>query len=313
MESLPTLLGGIVLFLFGMALLGENLHKLSGGRAETMLRRMTDSRWRGMALGFLVTAVIQSSTATTVLAVSLTDTGVLSLRQAVPLIVGSNIGTTVTAWIVCLGGTSGAEQVLNAALASAGLYFYILKPRHKACGGVLLGLFLLLSGMGQMTMAAVPFTQAGWFSRLPYMTEHPVVWILAGATVTAVLQSSSASVGLLQAFSASGRVSWGMAVPLVLGENIGTCFPVLLASIGAGPNARRAALSHLGFNLIGTIILLPPWLLFGRGLHMASIDAVGIATVHTGFNLLAAILLLPFVEQFERLTAPGKIRKRSRA
>lgn len=313
MESLPTLLGGIVLFLFGMALLGENLHKLSGGRTERMLRRVTDSRWRGMALGFLVTAVIQSSTATTVLAVSLTDTGVLSLRQAVPLIVGSNVGTTVTAWILCLGGTSGAEQVFNAVLASAGLYFYILRARYKAWGGVLLGLFLMLSGMGQMTAAAAPLTQAGWFSRLPYMTDHPVVWILAGAAVTAVLQSSSASVGLLQAVSASRRVSWGMAVPLVLGQNIGTCFPVLLASIGAGQNARRAALSHLWFNLIGTMILLPPWQLLGGKLHTASIDAVGIATVHTGFNLLAAMLLLPFAELFEHLTALGKIRKRRHA
>lgn len=293
MECVLALLGGVVLFLFGMVLLGENLQQLAGGRTERALRRATDSRWRGAALGFGVTAVIQSSSAATVLAVSLADAGILTLSQAVPLVIGSNVGTTATAWLLCLHSELPGASLVTVLPALAGLLIYLLVPRRRAWGGMLLGLFLLLTGMGQMSQAAAPLADTAMVGQLLAAADHPLLGVAMGAAATGILQSSSAAIGLVQAFSATGSVTWGAGVPLILGGNIGTCVTVLLASVGGGANAKRAALAHLQFNLLGTAALLPLWLLTGQGIASAPISAVGIAAVHTGFNLLSAALLLP--------------------
>lgn len=296
MECLWPLLGGVVLFLFGMTLLGEYLRQIGGGRTERMLRRVTDRRGRGFLLGFAMTAVVQSSSAVTVLAVSLADTGILSLRQIVPVMIGSNVGTTSTAWLLCFRTDTSAAQGLTVAAACIGLLLYLLVPRRRIWGGLLLGLFLLLSGMEQMAVSAAPLTETEMFRRLTEMTNRPLSALLAGIVFTGVLQSSSAAIGLLQAFSTAGAVSWGMGVPLVLGGNIGTCVTVLLASIGCGTIAKRAALAHLRFNLLGTAALLPLWLCFGAPLRDRPINPMGIAAVHTAFNLLSAALFLPLSE-----------------
>ncbi len=293
MECLWSMLGGIVLFLFGMTLLGEHLRELGGGRAERVLRRVTDSRRRGALLGFAVTAVVQSSSAVTVLAVSMADAGILSLRQIVPVMIGSNVGTTATAWLLCLRAGTTAAPALVVAMACIGLLLYLLVPKRRPWGGLLLGLFLLLTGMERMAASAAPLAQTETFHRLTAMAVHPLSAVLVGTAVTGVLQSSSAAIGILQAFSATGTVSWSVGVPLVLGGNIGTCFTVLLASIGGGPNAKRAALAHLRFNLLGTAALLPLWLCFGAPLRDRPIGPVEIAAVHTAFNLISAALLLP--------------------
>jgi len=294
MDCLWTILGGIVLFLFGMTLLGEHLRELSGGRAERALRRVTDSRGRGLLLGFAVTAVVQSSSAVTVLAVSLADAEILSLRQIVPVMIGSNVGTTATAWLLCLQmGPSAAASALTVAAACVGLLLYLLVPKCRAWGGLLLGLYLLLTGMERMAASAAPLAETETFHRLMGLAVHPLAAVLVGTTVTGVLQSSSAAIGLLQAFSATGTVPWSVGVPLVLGGNIGTCVTVLLASIGGGTNAKRAALAHLRFNLMGTAALLPLWLGFGVTLRNRPIGPMEIAAVHTAFNLLSASMLLP--------------------
>lgn len=297
MEEIWTLLSGVVLFLFGMTLMGEHLRRLSGGRAERLVRRAADDRRTGVLLGLAVTAAVQSSSAVTVLAVSLADAGILTLRQTVPVLIGSNVGTTVTVWLTGLragGGESGALTVL---LAGGGLLIYLLLPRRRSWGGLLLGLFLLLTGMERMTAAAAPLAEMETVRRLGGMTEHPAAAVLAGAAVTGVLQSSSAAIGILQAFSVSGTVVWGAGVPLVLGGNIGTCVTVLLASLGGGPNAKRAALAHLKFNLAGTAAVLPLWLALGGPLRDRPITPAEIAAVHTGFNLLSAALLLPLSDR----------------
>lgn len=312
MDCLWSMLGGIVLFLFGMTLLGEHSRNLSGGRATRALRRLTDSRWRGALLGFMVTAVVQSSSAVTVLAVSLADTGILSLHQIIPVLIGSNVGTTATAWLLCLrAGTSAADSALTVATACIGLLLYLLVPKRRAWGGLLLGLFLLLTGMERMTASAVPLGESDAFCRLTELAIHPLPAVLVGTVVTGVLQSSSAAIGLLQAFSATGMVSWSMGVPLVLGGNIGTCVTVLLASIGGGPNAKRAALAHLRFNLLGTAVLLPLWLSFGVPLRDCPIGPVEIAAVHTVFNLLSAALLLPFSDYLTGFVPLSVRRKRA--
>jgi phosphate:Na+ symporter len=288
------MLGGIVLFLFGMALLGEHLRELSGGRAERALRRVTDSRWHGALLGFAVTAVVQSSSAVTVLAVSLADAGILSLHQVVPVLIGSNVGTTATAWLLCLrAGTLAAASALTVMTACMGFLLYLLLPKRRIWGELLLALFLLLTGMERMTDAAAPLTKTDAFSYLTALALHPLSAVLVGAAVTGVLQSSSAAIGLLQAFAATGMVPWSVGVPLVLGGNIGTCVTVLLASISGGPNAKRAALAHLRFNLLGTAALLPLWLSFGVSLRNCPMGSEEVAAVHTAFNLLSAVLLLP--------------------
>ena len=294
MDCLWSMLGGMVLFLFGMTLLGEHLRELSGGRAERALRRVTDSRQRGALLGFAVTAVVQSSSAVTVLAVSLADAEILTLRQIVPVIIGSNVGTTATAWLLCLRtGASASASALTVAAACVGLLLNLLVPKRRAWGGLLLGLYLLLTGMERMAASAAPLAETATFHRLMVVAIHPLPAVLVGTAVTGVLQSSSAAIGLLQAFSATGTVPWSVGVPLVLGGNIGTCVTVLLASIGGGPNAKRAALAHLRFNLLGTAVLLPLWLSFGVKFRNRPIGPMEIAAVHTAFNLLSAAMLLP--------------------
>ena len=311
MESLWMMLGGVVLFLFGITLLGEYLRELEGGRAERLLRRATEGRWRGFLLGFLVTAVVQSSSAVTVMTVSLADTGILTLGQIIPVMIGSNLGTTATAWLLCFRTETSSGPELTVIIACIGLLLYLLVPRRKVWGGLLLALFLLFVGMERMAAAAAPIAGTAAFRQLTEMAVNPLATLLAGTIFTGVIQSSSASIGLLQAFSTADSVTWGMGVPLVLGGNIGTCVTVLLASVGCGANAKRAAFAHLKYNIFGAAALLPLWLLFGGPMQDRLIDPVGIAAVHTAFNLISAVFLLP---AFDGLTGffelPEKGRQR---
>ncbi|WP_369284078.1 Na/Pi cotransporter family protein [Oscillibacter sp. GMB15532] len=311
MESLWMMLGGVVLFLFGITLLGEYLREFEGGRAERLLRRATDGRGRGFLLGFLVTAVVQSSSAVTVMTVSLADAGILTLGQIIPVMIGSNLGTTATAWLLCFRTETSGAPGLTVILACIGLLIYLVVPRRRVWGGLLLALFLLLVGMERMAVAAAPIAETEAFRRLTEMAVNPLTTLLAGTIFTGVIQSSSASIGLLQAFSTAGSVTWGMGVPLVLGGNIGTCVTVLLASVGCGANAKRAAFAHLKFNVLGTAALLPLWLLFGGPMQDRIINPVGIAVVHTAFNLLSAVFLLPVFDGLTGFfTLPTKRRRR---
>lgn len=300
MAGIWALLDGVILFLFGMTLMGEHLRSLGGGRTERLLRRAAAEKRSGALLGCVVTAAVQSSSAVTVLAVSLADAGILTLRQTVPVLIGSNVGTTITAWLTGLragaaDGSGDGGAAVTVLLAGGGLLAYLLLPGRRALGGLALGLFLLLTGMERMTAAAAPLAELEPVRRLVGGTTWSS--LAAGAAVTGVLQSSSAAIGLLQAFSATGGVTWGAGVPLVLGGNIGTCATVLLASLGGGRNAKRAALAHLKFNLAGTALLLPVWLVLGAPLRQRAIQPLEIAAVHTGFNLLAAALLLPLSDR----------------
>ncbi len=309
MRSVVELLAALALFLLGLALLGRSLQHLAGGWMETALRRWTGSRSRGLGLGLGMTALLQSSSAVTVMAVSLADAGLLTPERTRPLIVGANVGTTVTAWLLCLEGEQPeAVSLLIAALAAAGLVLVLL-PGRRNLGGAAWGLALLLLGMEGMTAAAAPLAQWPPFLRLMGQGEGGSAWLalLAGTVCTGVLQSSSASVGLLQALSFSGQVTWSGAVPLLMGQNIGTCVTALLAGAAGGANARRTARFHLWFNVVGVAVFFPLWLAAEHclGVGARPIGAVGIAAFHTGFNVASGVLWLLW-ERFGHAKGAGK-------
>ncbi|MBU5626926.1 Na/Pi symporter [Oscillibacter sp. MSJ-2] len=287
MEVLTGILCALALFLFGMSLLGESLQAMfeKGGALHTLPKR------GGFLLGAGVTALLQSSSATTVLAVSLCDSGLLSFSQASAAIAGANVGTTSTAWLLCLGwSVPDGEQVVLALLAVAGLGLY-LASGHRTAGAALTGLFLLLSGMRSLVAAAAPIGDTALFLRLASLAEHPAAGFLAGAAFTGVLQSSSVSVGMLQALAAGGTLRRAAAVPLLLGINVGTCSTTLLSALSCGGAGRRAAAFHLRFNLVGAVLWTPLCLL--RGLLAAPVTPVEIAVFHTLFNLTASAVVLP--------------------
>ena len=305
-----TLFGGLALFLYGMDTMGQGLEKVSGGRLEKILEKLTSNPIKAVLLGAGVTAVIQSSSATTVMVVGFVNSGIMKLSQAVGVIMGANIGTTVTSWILSLTGIESSNffiQLLKPSsfspiLAVIGIIFMMFskKERKKDIGTIMIGFAVLMFGMETMSDAVKPLADVPEFTGILTMFSNPILGLIAGAVLTAVIQSSSASVGILQALCATGAVSYGTALPIIMGQNIGTCVTALLSSIGANKNARRAALVHLYFNLIGTAIFMVVFYATNAFVHFAFLaDAatpVGIAVIHSCFNVAATIVLLPFSE-----------------
>lgn len=310
-----SMLGAIALFLFGMSTMTDGLEKLSGGRLEKLLERLTSSVWKGVLLGALVTGVIQSSAATTVLCVGFVNAGIMELSQAVGVIMGANIGTTVTAQLLRLGDISSDNlfltllkpAVLGPILALVGVIFFLfLRSGHKrTVGRIILGLSLLFIGIQTMENAVAPLAGLPEFAALLTRFANPLLGVLAGAAVSALLQSSSASMGILQAVSSTGAVTFQVAVPLIMGQNIGTCVTALLSSIGASTNAKRTAALHLFFNVIGTafflLVLYAGNALFRFSFWDSVLDRGSIADLHLGFNVACTALLLPFHRQLVRL------------
>lgn len=308
-----SLFGGLALFLYGMSVLGGSLEKASEGRLERILERLTGSVLRGVLLGAVVTAAIQSSSAATVIVVGLVNARVMKLRQAIGVIMGANIGTTITAHILRLSGGEGgfllrliSPTTLAPAMAIAGILFFMLAKgdRLREVGQMLLGFGVLFTGMFQMEAAVEPLRELPAFLRLFQAMTNPILGVLVGAGVTAIIQSSSASVGILQALSSTGAITWAAAVPIILGQNIGTCVTPMLASVGASKSAKRAALIHLTLNLLGTGVFLCGIYGVQRFIGLPFwgdvIDKGGIANFHTFFNVAVTVLFLPFVGLLER-------------
>ena len=324
-----TLMGGIAMFLYGMDLMGKALEQTAGSKLQGILSKMTASPVRGLLLGMVITAVIQSSGATTVMAVGFVNSGLMELHQAIGVIMGANIGTTVTGWLLSLSGLEGdsfAIQMLNPnawapILGFIGIFLYMLgkdKDRRSGVGKIMVGFSVLMAGMNTMSTAMSPLADEPWFMDLFLSFKNPVLGVLAGAVLTAVLQSSSASVGILQALTSTGAVTYAAAVPIIMGQNIGTCVTALISSVGANKNARRAAMVHLYFNIIGVTLFLA--IFYGANLLLdfafvnETVTAWGIAVVHSIFNLTATAVLLPFANGLEKLailTIPDDAEKES--
>lgn len=310
-----SLIGGLALFLYGMEIMGSGLEKLGGGKLERILERLTSSPIKGVLLGAGVTAIIQSSSATTVMVVGFVNSGIMKLSQAIGIIMGANVGTTVTSWILSLSGIQGESLIMQLVkpkyftpiLAIIGIIIIMSTKsnRRKNIANILLGFSVLMFGMDAMSSAVEPLKDVPEFTNILIMFENPILGVLAGMILTAIIQSSSASVGILQALSATGAITFGSAIPIILGQNIGTCITVILSAIGASKNAKRAASVHLYFNIIGTILFLSLFYIINSIVHFSflsdSVTSVNIAVVHTSFNLLTTALFLPFTKLLEKL------------
>lgn len=310
-----SLIGGLSFFLYGMHIMGEGLTKISGGRLERILERLTDSRLKAVLLGAGVTAVIQSSSATTVTVVGFVNSGIMKLGQAVGVIMGANIGTTLTSWLLSLTGIESQNFFIRLLkpssftpiLALVGIILIMRagQDKRRDVGAIFIGFSVLMFGMETMSGAVKPLADVPEFTGMLTMFSNPILGMLAGALLTAVIQSSSASIGILQALCATGSVTYATAIPIIMGQNIGTCVTALLSSVGAGKNAKRAALVHLYFNVIGTIVFILAFYGLNMILHFAFMgvpaNAAGIAVVHSLFNIGATILLLPFANSLEKL------------
>ncbi len=310
-----TLIGGLALFLYGMNSMGQGLEKLSGSRLEKILEKMTSNPIKSVGLGALVTAVMQSSSATTVMVVGFVNSGIMKLSQAVGVIMGANIGTTITSWLLSLTGI-GDENIFvqllkptsfTPILGIIGIFMIMISKssRKKDIGGILVGFTVLMFGMDMMSGAVEPLAQNESFRNILTMFSNPLLGVLAGAVLTAIIQSSSASVGILQAVCATGAVTYGSAIPIIMGQNIGTCVTALLSCVGANKNAKRAALVHLYFNLIGTILFMVIFYTVNALFPLEFVDdvagQVGIAIIHSVFNVFATLVLLPFGKGLEKL------------
>ncbi|MBR3942506.1 MAG: Na/Pi cotransporter family protein, partial [Clostridia bacterium] len=301
-------------FLFGMNVMGDGLEKRGGGSLKSILENLTSNRFKGVALGALVTAVIQSSSATTVMVVGFVNSGLMTLSQSIGIIMGANIGTTITAWILSLAGIEGDSfgmmmlkpENFSLIFATIGIVLsFSKKEKHKDVGNILLGFTVLMYGMKMMSGAVAPLKESEAFCNILIMFSNPILGILVGAGLTAIIQSSSASVGILQALCSTGAVRYSNAIPIIMGQNIGTCVTAAISAIGANKNAKRVAVVHLSFNVIGTLVFL---VLFysiqytiGFGFYESEMDPAKIATVHTIFNIFATVLLIPFTKQLEKL------------
>ena len=310
-----SLIGGLAFFLYGMNVMGDGLTRLSGGRLERILEKLTDNRIKAVLLGAGVTAVIQSSSATTVTVVGFVNSGIMKLNQAIGVIMGANIGTTVTSWILSLTGIEGNNLLVTLLkptsftpiLAIVGIFLIMAskQEKRKDIGAIMIGFAILMFGMDTMSAAVKPLADVPQFTHILTMFSNPILGMLAGAILTAIIQSSSASVGILQALCLTGSVPYATAIPIIMGQNIGTCVTALLSSIGAGKNAKRAALVHLYFNVIGTTVFM---ILFYSlyafidfsFMHDAA-GVAGIAVIHSLFNIGATILLFPFANMLEKL------------
>lgn len=310
-----SLLGGLALFLYGMSMLGSGLEKLSGGRLEQTLEKLTNNVFKGVLLGALVTGAIQSSSATTVIVVGLVNARILKLRQAIGIIMGANIGTTVTAHILRLSDLSSDNfflmllkpTTLAPVVGIIGILMVMVgkKQKYKTLGEILLGFCILFTGMFNMEAAVSPLSESPEFANLFASFSNPVIGVLVGAGVTAIIQSSSASIGILQALSSTGIITWSSAIPIILGQNIGTCITPILASIGASKNAKRTAAVHLSFNIIGTcvflIVIYTIQSISPFSFWELPIDKGGIANFHTLFNVCVTFMFLPFVGLLEKM------------
>ena len=310
-----TLIGGLCLFLFGMNLMGDALERSAGSKLEIMIGKLTTGKLAGLLTGLGVTAVIQSSSATTVMVVGFVNSKLMTLKQAIHVIMGANIGTTVTAWILSLSGISGSNMFLKLlkpssftpilALIGIILVMFAKSNKKKDIGVVLLGFATLMFGMETMTDAVSGLKEIPAFQEMFLMFKNPILGVLVGAVLTAIIQSSSASVGILQALAATGAVSYGAAIPIIMGQNIGTCVTAMISSVGTTKNARRAALVHLSFNVIGTIVCLIGFSVvkaaFAPALLNDSATYAGIATAHSIFNIVCTLLLLPMSGLLEKL------------
>ncbi len=310
-----TMIGGLCLFLFGMDLMGDGLERAAGNGLRTLLSKLTSNRMLGFLTGMAVTAVIQSSSATTVMVVGFVNSGLMNLTQAIGVIMGANIGTTITAWILSLSGIEGGNLFLELLkptsftpiLALIGIIFQMFAKdsKKKDIGIVLLGFATLMFGMDTMSGAVKGLKDEPWFTDLFLMFTNPLLGVLAGALLTAVIQSSSASVGILQALATTGAVSYGAVIPIIMGQNIGTTVTALISSVGTTKNARRAGILHLLFNTLGTLLLLPVFWLVKDLVEPAILnmpaDYLGISICHTAFNVVCTLALFPCAGLMEKL------------
>lgn len=309
------LAGGLAVFLYGMSLMSDKLEKIAGGKLEYIFDKLTSSRFKGLLLGILATAVLQSSSATTVMLVGFVNSGIMRLSQAISVIMGANIGTTVTTWLLSLSGLEGDSLFIqfckpenfSPILALIGIIMRMSSNngKNKDIGGILVGFALLMTGMDTMGDAVEPLRESKSFENIMVLFSNPILGVMVGALLTAVIQSSAASIGMLQSLSQSGRITFGSALPIILGQNIGTCVTAILSSAGANKNAKRVAVVHLYFNIIGTIIAMVIYYSLDAALDFAfkeyTVTGFSIAIVHTIFNIGTTLLLLPFTNLLEKL------------
>ncbi len=319
--------GGLAFFLYGMSVMGEGLEKQSGGSLTTLLGKMTSNPIKGVALGAIVTAVIQSSSATTVMVVGFVNSGIMQLRQALSIIMGANIGTTITAWFLSMVGIESDNFFINMlkpssfspiiAMVGICLLMFSKSTRKKDVGSIFLGFALLMYGMLLMSDSAAPLADMPEFANLLVLFQNPLLGMLMGMLMTAVLQSSSASVGILQAITISGLVTYSAAVPIILGQNIGTCVTAMLSSIGTSKNAKRAALGHLYFNIIGAFIFMLAFYGLNQIIHFSffnePVTAFNVAILHSLFNVTCTLVLLPFTKHLVCFSIKDKEEKKNTA
>ena len=311
-----SMIGGLALFLYGMSVMGNGLEKMSGGKLERILESLTSSPLKAVLLGAGVTAVIQSSSATTVMVVGFVNSGIMKFSQAIGIIMGANVGTTITAWMLSLttleaGGSFLLKMMkpssFSPILALIGILLYMSAKtdKKKIVGEILLGFAILMSGMETMSAAVAPLKNVPEFTNILMMFDNPIMGIIVGALVTAIIQSSSASVGILQALSVTGAFTYGSVIPIILGQNIGTCITAILSALGANRDGKRTAIVHLSFNIIGSILFLMVFYIgnaiFAFPFVSEVVDAANIATVHTIFNVFATVALFPFIKSLEKL------------
>ena len=310
-----TMIGGLCLFLFGMTIMGDALERAAGNSLRSILSKLTSGRFLGFLTGLGVTSIIQSSSATTVMVVGFVNSGLMELNQAINVIMGANVGTTVTAWILSLGSIDGDSLILQLmkptsftpvlALIGVVYYMFLKDGKKKDIGMILLGFATLMFGMDTMSDAVSGLKDVPQFQQLFLMFQNPILGMLAGAILTGIIQSSSASVGILQALSMTGQVTYGAAIPIIMGQNIGTCVTALLSSVGTNKGARRAALVHLSFNVIGTAIWLTVFAIVQAVLQPAilneAIAPATIAVAHSAFNILCTVILLPNSKLLEKI------------
>ena len=313
--SVFTLCGGLAFFLFGMNLLSSGLEKMSGGKLESLLKKTTSNPLKGLLLGAAITVAIQSSSAVTVMLVGLVNSGIMQLGQTVCVIMGSNIGTTITAWILGLSGIDSDNVFVNLLkpesfsplLALIGMIFIMgsKSDKKKCIGTVLIGFSILMTGMEMMKNSVAPLAGDPDFGKVLTMFKNPIFGVIVGALFTGIIQSSAASVGVLQALAINGGITFSMAIPIIMGQNIGTCVTALISSIGVNRNAKRVSIIHISFNLIGTIVYLTLYCILNAVFVFPfsewQIDAFGIALVHSIFNVATVVLLFPFSKQIEKL------------
>lgn len=313
--AIISLIGGLALFMYGMHIMGESLEQLAGGKLEKIFEKLTSNKFKGLILGMTVTAIIQSSSTTTVMLVGFVNSGIMKLSQAIPIIMGSNIGTTITSWILSLSGLESDNFLIKmlkptsfAPIVSLiGIVLIMTKKgdKFKTIGNALLGFSILMFGMDTMGSSVEPLSENEQFKEIMAMFSNPILGVLVGAILTAIIQSSAASIGMLQSLSNKGLITFGSAIPIILGQNIGTCATALLSCIGANKNAKRVAVVHLFFNVIGTFVFLILFYsldaIIGFTFLESEVTSFNIAIVHTIFNVVATLIMFPFINFLEKL------------